>query len=329
MLLKRRRAPERLKHRQGLLRLFAFGTGVGIVCAGFSVRAARAEVTDQAMVAGRQLMTLANTDRGEAHKIVLNGQPVFFANAISEDSPATVLARYEENCKKNAAQSPEVWKEVYANAAKNDPAQAVEKGGMAETGGILRGGNADEGTIMCFVRSEQSKPTLGEALKSLQETGELGALGMLRYVYVKKTKKGGAHVLAAWTLEKFNLKELMPPEGTDVAGQDFPDVGRPDDSVRTLSAHVDGTPFGVNVYESGTEPKQVVAAYDASMIKKGWFALDLESAPKRNDPRLKNAVARIYEHDGAMYTVVASIENGKTVTAVGLAGNAAHEMREE
>jgi len=321
---KQRRLPDRIKHRQGLIRLFAFGSCIGLVCAGLSVRAARAEVQDQTLVVGRQMLTLSNAQNNEVHKVVLNGQTVFVSNALSNDDAPTVIGRYRKHCEDNAAQSADQWRQVADSLAK----QAEPQKSSGQTNGIIQSGDGvDEGAIVCFVKSENSKSNLGEAIKSLSETGELGAFGQMRYVYVKKGKSGRTHILAAWTLDKFNINEMMPKDGSDVPGEEFQDIPRPDDSLRTFAIRLEGTPFGVNVYESNGDPNKIALAYDAMMVKKGWFALDLEGEAKRNSPRLANAVGRIYEKDGAMITVINRKEDdGKTTTGIGLAGNRAHDV---
>lgn len=327
MWLSRKRSAERIEHRRGMLRVLAYGTVVGIVCAGFSVRAARAEVADQSIVVGRKMMELANTSRNDVSKVILNGQTMFFASSLTDDAPDQVLARYEDNCRKNAAQSPESWRGLATDAAKADATKAAQNDTMAQTGGVLRGGSGEEGTLICFVKSSSSKSTLSEALTSFQQTGELSALGMLRFVYVKKSQSGGAHILAAWTLEKFNVKEMMPEEDQDVPGNDFSEIPRPTNSVRTFSAYLDGTPYGVNMYLSNESPQAVTASFDATLTKQGWFALDIEGPAKRADESLKGMLGRVYERDGVLLTVATGVEGNKTMTAIGLAGLHERESR--
>jgi hypothetical protein len=325
----RKRSPERVKHRQGLIRVFGYATAVGLVCAAFSIRAARAEITDQSLIVGRQMIELSKSSKNDIAKVILNGQTMFFANSYSDDDSSKVLERFAEHCEKNAAQSPETWRELAEKTAKLDAAASGSGQAIASTGGMLRGGTNEEGTILCFVRSESSKPTFSEAMASFQQTGELSALGMLRYVYVKKSQKGGSHILAAWTLEKFNVKEMMPDEDQDVPGEDFSELPRPDGSVRTFAARLDGAPFGVNIYESTSAPEKVALSYDAMLTKQGWFAIDIESEPKRSDPSLKGVTGRVYQKDGVLLTMVSRVERNKTITGLGVAGVPERETRRD
>lgn len=304
----------RVNQRKGWMRVFAFGTAVGIVCALVSIKFARAEVIDNALVVGRQMTELANSSKNQALKVRMNGQDVVYASQLSHDSPEAILDRYERLCKENAAQSPEDWKDLGAKA----PANARGKD-VAETGGTMRGGSRDEGTVMCFVRSSTSKPKIGEALATFQATGELGAIGQLRYAYVRKTKKGATHVLAMWTMDKFNVKEMFPESG-DAPGEDFADLPRPGDSRRLFSVQIAGAPYGLNVYESNEDPVALANSIDQRLTKSGWFAIDIEGEAKRNTPSLNGVTGRVYEKDGILMTAVSRIENKKTVTAYGIAG---------
>jgi hypothetical protein len=194
---------KRAEHTRGMARMFAFFSVLGVMCALTSVRFARAEVLDQSLVIGRQMTELARSSKNEISHVVLNGQSLMFANQLSKDSPEQVLQRYEKLCRDEAAQ--------------HDDAPA-----------LLRADTQDrnEGSVMCFLKSGASKPTLKEALDAFARTGDMGALGQLRYAYVKKTAQGNTSVLAAWTREKFDLKEMMPEDG-DAPGQDFAELRAP------------------------------------------------------------------------------------------------------
>lgn len=327
----RKTARQRSEQKRGLVRLIGFLTVVGLVSAGFSLRAARAEVASKSVQVGRQMTALADSvdDKSEVSKIVLNGQPVYMASSLTKDSPEAVLARYEKHCDENRAQSTELWKELAAGNAKEHKVDTASPGAqMAESGGTLRGGDRNEGTIMCFVRAPESQPTLKEALKTLSETGELNAVGQVRYAYARRGEDGGAHVLAVWTTEKFNVKEFLPEGERDVPGSDFAQLPRPQDSTRIFSIQMEGTPYGVNVYQSkDSTPEKTVAVFDQKLVAEGWYALDIESYPKRNSEALKNATGRLYEKDGAVLTLVSKVEAGSTVTALGMAGASASDKQ--
>lgn len=304
----RRSSPQKRKHLAGLARMFGYFSVLGVVCAGLTVRNARAEVGDQSLKLGRQMMELANTTNNDINKVSLNGQTMFLGSSLAKDDVQAVLNRYEKHCRTNAAQSVESWREIAAA----DKQTATSNGFF--TNGLIRSGDAQEGSVICFVRSEQSKASATEAIGAFTQTGELGALGQLRYVYVKKTARGNTHVLTAWTMDKFSLKEIMPEEGKDVPGRDFSEVPRLPSSQRILASQLEGTPFGVNVYRTSAGQDAVLKFYDDEMTKRGWFALDAEL--KNED----NAKSHLYEKDGVVLTLATKVEQGATFAGLGLAG---------
>jgi hypothetical protein len=227
-----------------------------------------------------------------------------------------VLTRYAEHCEANSAQPPEEWRKLANPGSKN----AVPVPGDGAT--VTRGGDgSEEGSVLCFTRSAGSKASVKDALTNFAQTGELGALGGLRYVYAKKTARGGTHILSAWTLDSFNVKKLAPEGNADVRGADFDQLplARPDGSQRILSARIEGQPYGINIYESDQEPVAVASAFDAKLIKEGWIAIDVELA-KHSPDAPKNAVGHIYEKDGMILSLSSHPEKKKTVTALGLSG---------
>lgn len=315
MLWIRRLPVAKSKHVRGLLRAGGYVAALSLALGAFQLRSAHAEVKNRTVELGRQMLQLAQASQHDVNKLSMNGQPMWVGSSLSTDSVGDVLDRYEADCAKNAAQPPESWRELATKTAE----QKAEKPGMAS--GIMRGGDRDEGTVVCFTKGEGSKPTVKEALKTFAETGELGALGNLRYVYVKKSDRGNTIVLTAWTDDKFNLADLVPPEGTEAPGSDFPEIPRPPTSMRLLSAQVEGTPFGMNVYRSKQGPANVVSFYDGEMAKRGWFAIDPELAKHaENGENPTGAIGRLYERNGVVLTLASNLQDGDTVTGLGLAG---------
>ena len=315
-LLNRKGAVEQRKKLKGQLRLLGYVCVLGVACAALSVRAARAEVADQSLVFGRQLSELTNATVVDTQRISMNGQSMFVGSTLSKDSVTTTLDRFEQHCKKNSAQTPEEWKKL----ADKSP-EASDEGNQFFKTGLMRSGSDTEGTVLCFVRSSESKSTVGEAFSTFSETGELGAIGQLRYAYAKKTKKGNTHVLTGWTTDKFNLKDMMPPDdGKDVPGSDFAEIPRPKEGQRILATRVEGTPFGVNVYKTTGAPSAVAKYYDETLIKQGWAALDVELSKKTNEPKERAAVGHLYEKDGVVLTLASHLEDNQTYATLGLAG---------
>jgi hypothetical protein len=175
-------------------------------------------------------------------------------------------------------------------------------------------------------------------VKAFAETGQLGALGAVRYAYVKQSPSGKSVVVTAWTDDKFNIFDLIPKENEDAPGVDFADIPRPTASNRVLSTRLEGTYFGVNVYRGFGSPKSVAAFYDEEMERRGWEVFDVTSdleakeaaeanhLPPPVEPEGK-ATGRLYAKGGVVLTLSSGIEEGATFSALGLAGATEKEMQ--
>jgi hypothetical protein len=311
--LVRRRTAEQRRHLKGLVRAGAYLVALGLVFGVLQVRAARAEVEDRTVQLGRQMVDLAKSTDDDIHRIMMNGQAMFVGSSVSKDAPKNILDRYETYCDKNAAQPGAAWRDL---AGKLDA--EVEKRFIRT--GVLRGGDDKEGTVVCFTKNPASKPTLGEAVKAFGETGNLGALGSMRYVYAKKTERGQTLVLTAWTDDSFSIFDLVPAEGRDVKGEDLDGIPRPPRTDRVLSTRVEGTPFGINAYRGKDAPSAVIGFYDKAMFDRGWRAIDPELPPDGHD-----SIARLYERDGVVLTLGARVDEGATFSYLGLAGVTAQQ----
>ena len=88
--------------------------------------------------------------------------------------------------------------------------------------GIMRGGDGTKAPSSASPRATGSKPTFTEALKTFAETGELGALGNLRYVYAKKPTRGTPSSSPRGPTSSSTSTTLTPPEGTRRAAPTSP-----------------------------------------------------------------------------------------------------------
>ena len=305
--MRSRRTPQKMKHLRGLVRAFAYLAFTMLVFSAWSIRSARAEMQNRTIVLGREMQKLASASQHDVTPIVFNGQRMLLGSEISDDDPGKILDRYEAHCKASPGQPAAGWKDIDPKAAASAPEIA--------TTGLMRSGTADEGTVLCFVKGADTKATAAEAFRSFAETGELGALGRLRYVYAKTTKSGRTHVLTAWTEDKFNLVDMMPEEGKDAPGIDFPELPRVPNSTRALSAYAEGMPYGVNVYKTTDSAETTLAFYDTQMLARGFHGYDPEFTEEKNGGQ-----ARAYVKDGVVLTIGTKVQPEGLFVALGLAG---------
>ncbi len=314
MRWRRQRTTAEASHLRGLARASAYVALLGLTLGALQVRSAHAEVKSQALEIGRQMLQLARASQHDVNKLSLNGQRLWLGTSLTSSDVAEVLDRYAESCATNAAQGPSSWRDLAVASRLASPS----KTGLSAGTGTLRAGDSAEGIVVCFTKNDHSLPGLREALTTFAQTGELGALGNLRYVYAKRSESAETVVLTAWTDDAFNLAEIVPAEGTEAHGADFTEFPRPPHARLRLSARVEDSPFGINVYRSHQRPQAIVAFYDAAMAERGWFAVDPE--PHLHASKGAPECARLYERNGVVLTVASSAHDGSTLTGLGLAG---------
>jgi hypothetical protein len=305
------RDPAKMRHLRGLCRAFGYLSATALVFGAWSVKSARAEMKQQTLTLGRQMMELARASNHDVTPISFNGQKMYLASSVTEDSATNVLDRYEAHCKAKPGQPAAGWKNLEKQAGKK-----IEDAPGLVTTGLMRAGDDAEGSVVCFVEGASTKATAAEAFKSFAETGELGYLGKLRYAYAKRDPRTGRTlILTAWTEEKFNLVEMMPEDGKDAPGEDFPELPRVPSSRRALSAHAEGMPYGVNVYKTKEAPSKVLSFYDGEMVRRGFTGFDPEM-----DERAEGGMGRTYVKDGVVLTVATTAQPEGNFVVLGLAG---------
>ncbi len=311
-----RRDPAKKKHIRGMARVAIYFAVMGLGSALLFVRAARAQVAGEGLELGRQLSqrmtTLIGPGQHEVNKLRLNGQPIYVATSSTTDPATDVLDRFARHCAQNLAQSPREW------ASLGDQPGVLPDAKLSADEGVVRAGTDADGMVMCFVKTKDASPKLTDAVKAFAETGNLSALGELRYAYARTTQGGRTSVLTAWTYETFSVFDLAPPEGVDAIGEDFPDFPRPPASWRMLSARAEGTGYGLNVYRTKASPDAVVTLYETALRKLGYTGGLIPFAETDLARDAKRGMA--FGKDGALLSVGVRHEDGLTFVAVGFAG---------
>ena len=271
---------EKGRHRRGVFRVFGFGLAASLslgTCAAYS--SAETRLTEGSLGIGRELLPLADLLR-DSHRLQLNGESIWVTSSYSPQDPKTVLERFETHCRKNTQQAAEDWKTV---PELRDLNNVMGDGSNPFT--FLRKGSESEGVVLCFVQpstealksggDEAGKPSRFQALMNFAKTSDFGHLGAMRYAYVKGSDKGGSTIVSLWTENHFRLDHLFPKDGGEVPGTDLSLAPRPKgDSIRLLSAHLDGTPFGVYTYQSSfANAAEAYAYYDDAMKERGFLRL--------------------------------------------------------
>ena len=289
-----------------LMRLAVYAT---VVSAGLGLLAARSvygDVRSTALSMGRELGQLG--DVGSKRPLRLNGEPIFIASTTEDASVKEILDQTEARCRRGSAGLASDIGDFSAALARELPKGAND----ARAAGILREEQGDSGVVACLIR-EDGQPAgtvsdIAEHLGDLMKTGDLSALGRLRYVFAEKTKSGRTHVVAAWTDGSFNLFALMPPAGKDAPGSDPAHAPRPPNALRILSADVEGVPYSVRIYDSAATPTEIVALYDREMAGRGW-------EPSYGVPG-EGPEQRAFSRPGADLMVITSRDDDRTLVTL-------------
>lgn len=253
-----------------IARLAAF---LCVVCLALGVVAAHrahADVEDAALSLGDELGKLG--EAGEPRAIRLNGQSVHVSSSTEDMPLGEALDRFEAYCRGGSAALAKGFDELPPSVRDRVPSGA----GRRAAAGILREETAARGVVACVVRpegeSESGLLDLVDRLGTVAESGDLSALGHLRYFHVRSTHKGRTHVVAAWTDGPFRLSAMFPESG-DAPGADPRFAPRPPESVRLLSAEIDGVPYAVRLYDAAGPPETVFASYDRNIRARGFAPL--------------------------------------------------------
>jgi hypothetical protein len=236
--------------------------------------------------------------------IILNGQRIHLASSVHPMSVAETLDRAETLCKRGAPgtldQPPEELLDSAAVTLETD---------SKKSRGMMRQERDGRGVVVCFAppegdSGEDSFKDRYKRFLTFMATGDLEAIGRLRYLYAKATDSGGTHLIRVWTDGPFNLYAMGREKGQDAPGTDPQDVPRPPESSRLLSATVDVAPYAVRVYESQRTAPDVAATYDREMPERGW------------KPLVRDGDARVYQKNDITVFVTPTVHEGKVLISM-------------
>lgn len=288
---------QRLKHRGfAVIRVALYASAVCALFALLGARSAQGRIGEAALVVGRQLAGFEDLTAG-SHRVSLNGETVLFASTLVDLPVSEVLDRVQEHCERGSILPREI--------VDSEALQQVFAGGVARTG-VLRHGDDREGLVACLVAD--SSQSFVERMQRFAETLDLGDVGKLRYVYVRRASEGTSHAVIAWTEGTFRLGALTEGTDRDAPGSD-PEVGlRPVASVRLLTADVQGAPAAVRIYRSSASVVEVLSAAERDFEGRGF-----SSVPGVGEA---HATTRVFSKAGTDTWLVAHPDGDGTVVSL-------------
>lgn len=301
-------APRREWRITKLARLAAFSAAVSLGLGLVAARSVYGDVKTGALSMGRELGQLG--DVGTKRPLRLNGEPIFIASTTEDLSVQEILDDTETRCRQASAGMVADLSNL-SETLKHPLPKNLQ---TPQATGVLREDHGDNGMVACLVRDD-GQPVSGvteiaKRLSAFAKSGDLSAIGRLRYVFAEKTKSGRTHAVAVWTEGPFNLYAFVPGAGKDAPGTDSPNAPRPPSAQRILSADVEGVPYAVRIYNSAATPDEVVKSYDEALLGKGWtpaFGVPGEGPAQRAFTRPGGDLIVATERDGD-HTLVTLIE---------------------
>lgn len=254
---------------KGILRLGLYLTVVVGISAWWMVREVSAELSERALSIGRTVESWRDPAAGTS-TIRLNGARISITSVSSDDQVSAILDRFVHMCARNSGGMRE---EIHALIARG--AQIPEH--VAEQFGVFRTQNEQrEGTAACFARDAAGGMSgLLDRVTKLAETGDLAALGQLRYVFAHRREGASTtHVLTLVSHDALPIEQIFPDSG-DVAGPDLVPGVRPERARRVVSAELEGTSQRAVIYEAQTSADAALRAYDHALPARGYQRGDL------------------------------------------------------
>ncbi|HJL17695.1 MAG TPA: hypothetical protein RMH99_18670 [Sandaracinaceae bacterium LLY-WYZ-13_1] len=285
---------------------------VGVLVGGAVYHRARAQMSESFFGLGDQMMRYAEARRQDAPRdLVLNGQTIRFSSGTANQPLAEVLDHFEARCAAVDGDLAEQIDELRA-AHPEVGAEPLEADGPS-----MREERGDEGFVACLDMGPGpvSAQQLAERVARFGETGDVSAIGDMRYVFAEQYAIEGqtrTHFVGLWTRGTFDLERMFPEEG-DAPGVDLDDVARPPESRRVLMGFERGQPYTMTVYASARSEAALESHFRRTLPARGWTLVEPAREPGPDAPRMVVA-----EQGRRMLTVVLqpSLEHGGTDAAL-------------
>jgi hypothetical protein len=272
-----------------------------------------AEIEQSSFSLGERLVDELGDVVAEPQAIVVNGQTAWIASKTTPLSVSEALDRFDAHCVSRSRALSTNLEGLEAESATPSPAGPSIPGQRLL---IRRDEIPDQGgQLVCLTPTEPLTGylDLGSRLGTFFATGELGAIGEMRYARVKSRPEGGSHVITVWSAGAFNLFDALPGD-TDAPGNDPDQAPRPPEASRILSARVPGRGYAVFSYVSQRTSTELLQFYATEMPKRGWTPLDAERYVPETEA-LSTMARAYFIGDAVTYVVVDDTSEANTSRA--------------
>lgn len=253
----------------GWLRLALYFAVIVALSGWWMARQVSAELSERALSIGRTVESWRDPAAGTS-TIRLNGARLTITSVSSEDEVTPILDRFTRMCARNSGGIHEELHSLIARGAKIPEH-------VADRFGVFRAQHGErQGTAACFAReADGGMSNLLARVEKLVETGDLAALGQLRYVFAHRREGSSTtHVLTVISHEAMAIEQIFPAQG-DAPGSDLVPGVRPERSRRLISAELEGTHQHAAIYEAEVSAEVALEAYDRALPVRGYARGDL------------------------------------------------------
>jgi hypothetical protein len=257
------------------LRVGIFLAAVFAAALGLLLRSVHADMTESLWGIGAQIMEYPGAPHEAVRKLQLNGVPLSFRTQIVQAPLADVLEHYEFLCtSRDAGLSEQLTSNLRGHS------------GAPSNPGVLRAvstqisSNDGAGYVACLDMGDvpEELEELAARFRSFSETGDMGVLGELRYVFARSaptSSEAQTFLFTMWADSGLHLHSLLPHGGGDAAGRDPIGVPRPSGSQRVLSAWEDRQPSSVFSYHvPATSAAELESFYRRALPGNGWTIIE-------------------------------------------------------
>jgi hypothetical protein len=297
-------SPSKLRRAFGfylrVMRLSTFAAVVGGALTLLLARSVYASLTESVFDLNREFSRRAGAIDKQSYRVSLNGQAMMISSHMTGESVHAVLDAADAQCR------------ARSGGLEKDVARLPQVAMAKLTGfvfGVIRREWDNRGYVACIEREgDRGLAGLASDLREVARTGDLAKVGTLRYVSVDRAPGATkTHVLRQWTDGSFALGKVFPAEG-DAPGSDLPEVPRPDGARRVLDASVEGSRFGVRVYDAPEAGDVILARYDRDLAAKGWTKVALAEKDA--------ATTRVFDQGGADVFITATPSGERSTVSI-------------
>jgi hypothetical protein len=270
-----------------LLRVSAYFGFVGLVFACLGARTVWGRAQSEALSLGSDLASLGSV-AGASYTVLLNGESVHIASSTSDKPIGALLDHFQGECLQHTGGMEEEFRSLPERLKEEMPTLSTPLGM-----GVMRSQADGLGVVGCLERNgDEGYFGLFPRLEKFAESGDLHALGDLRYVVVRAADEANNVVVTVWSDGPLRIGAMLPEDG-DAPGADPPNIQRMPGSRRMLTAGIQGSPFVINSYVvPAASPEEALGFYDEAMPKSGWGEVPLIQGALEREKVLGRAYSR-------------------------------------